>query len=194
MKKILFLFTVLATVIFMSSCSSCSKKKEEIVPVPAKLNVEKLVNEDKGLVGKNYSEFNWFETTMVLVNYLDEDNDGTLAEVVNIFQVVVNDDPQVIINTHTPDTNINEIHYTFVLENHPIEGVKLTFEQAFERLNAANYPKPHSRMCVLRKEIGPVSCNPQYVFGNTQAQVFVDAVTGEVSDENPARKGFELTK
>jgi hypothetical protein len=51
---------------------------------------------------------------------------------------------------------------------------------------AANAPKPHSRQVVLRKEVGPNSINPQYIFGNFQAQLYVDAVTGDVKTKNPA--------
>ena len=50
----------------------------------------------------------------------------------------------------------------------------------------ANIPKPHSKNVVLRKEIGSLDANPQYIFGNSQAQVYVDAVTGEVRGYNPA--------
>jgi hypothetical protein len=45
---------------------------------------------------------------------------------------------------------------------------------------------------VLRKEVAPLDCNPQYIFGNKRAQLYVDAVTGEVKDYNPAYKGFTM--
>lgn len=52
---------------------------------------------------------------------------------------------------------------------------------------ASNFPKPHSRNCVLRREIGPIpDVNPQYIFGNTKSQLYVDAVTGSVTNHTPA--------
>ena len=49
-----------------------------------------------------------------------------------------------------------------------------------------NLPKPHSKHVVLRKQIGPKACNPQWIFGNITSQIYVDAVTGEVNSKNPA--------
>ena len=51
----------------------------------------------------------------------------------------------------------------------------------------ANCPKPHSKKCTLRKELGPngADVNAQYIFGNSEQQVYVDAVTGKVSLTNP---------
>ena len=66
------------------------------------------------------------------------------------------------------------------------EAIKVSFKEAYNKIMATNYPKPHSRHVVLRKEIGPQDANPQYIFGNSQAQIYVDAVTGDVTDKNPA--------
>ena len=69
------------------------------------------------------------------------------------------------------------------------EPIKITFAEALEKLNQVNFPKPHSRYCVLRKEVGPKDANVQYIFGNSKAQLYVDAVTGEVTDLNPVFGG-----
>ena len=89
---------------------------------------------------------------------------------------------------HTLDTSNIEVKEGFWVEDYPLnnEAVCISFEEAFTKLMEANCPKPHSRHCVLRKEIGPVDANPQYIFGNSRAQIYVDATTGEVSTINPA--------
>ena len=73
------------------------------------------------------------------------------------------------------------------------DAITVTYEQAYELMNQVNLPKPHSKNCVLRKPLGPQACNPQYVFGNVQAQVWIDASTGEAKNSNPAfPEDFEL--
>lgn len=63
--------------------------------------------------------------------------------------------------------------------------------QAYERLMATNYVKPHSRHCVTREMVGEVPCNPKYIFGNLEAQICVDVVTGDVTDTHPAFKDVD---
>ena len=126
-------------------------------------------------------------------DYLDEECDGTIASITNVFQVVLSEDANncdtnVILATHTPeDTNI-EIKHGFWVEDFSMndEEIKIPFTQAFENIMKVNYPKPHSRHVVLRKEVGPFAANPQYIFGNQDMQLYVDATTGEVTDKNPA--------
>ena len=87
------------------------------------------------------------------------------------------------IDSENQDGTIAEITSTFQTII-PMEG-----GCALERINQVNAPKPHSRYCVLRKEIAPNDINPQYIFGNSRAQLYVDAVTGTVCTENPAFAG-----
>ena len=67
------------------------------------------------------------------------------------------------------------------------ETVKLTAEQALGRLKEYNgiLPKGCDFM-TLRLPVGPKACNPQWVFGDTFNVLFIDAVTGEVRNWNPA--------
>jgi hypothetical protein len=60
---------------------------------------------------------------------------------------------------------------------------------------AVNFPKPHSKHVTLRNPIGPVAINTQWIFGNVHEQIWVDAVTGECANSNPAfpeTKGFKM--
>lgn len=117
-------------------------------------------------------------------------NDSVVG-ISNIFQVVEQKssksfDVHVIMYTHVGDSTQVDVKHGFWIEDYPMDSVKVTFKEAYAKLMATNLPKPHSRQCVLRKEIGPKECNPQYIFGNSEAQVYVDAITGEVTDINPA--------
>ena len=186
MRKITF-FVLLAMCLFIASCSSCNKKKDS---VSTELNVENIVNTDKEYMLSNYGEYTWFETCIVLDEFLDEECDGSIKGVSNIFQVIKEKekgyDTQVILISHTPDTTAVEVRKGFWVEDNPLDTIAVSFKQAFDKLMATNLPKPHSQQVVLRKKVGPVTCNPQYVFGNIKAQIYVDALTADVSDEDPA--------
>lgn len=65
--------------------------------------------------------------------------------------------------------------------------IKLTAEDVLQRLKEWNGIIPHSsRSMSLRLPVGPKNCNAQWVIGNVSDVIFVDAVTGEISDWNPA--------
>ena len=186
MKKILFI--LLCSVMLFASCSSCHKKKDN---VSTELNVENIVSADKEYMLSNYGEYTWFETCIVLQDFLDEECDGTISGISNVFQVIKEKDKgydtQVVLVVHAADTMSVDIKHGFWVEDNPLNNDSIiSFKEAFDKLMAVNLPKPHSQQVVLRKEVGPVKCNPQYIFGNKKSQIYVDAVTGEVSDKNPA--------
>jgi len=195
MKKLIFCLSVLAC-LFMMSCS-CEKNK----PVnntettdSAALVVENVTGMDRQKMFQDFGkDYRWFETCIVLKDYLDsEETDGTVTGISNIFQVVVEKDNgadvRVVMFTHVGDSTQVDVANSFWVEDFPMneDAIKLTFKDAYDRVIAANAPKPHSRQVVLRKEVGPNSINPQYIFGNSQAQLYVDAVTGDVKTKNPA--------
>ena len=212
MKKI---FMMLAIAFCLSlgfmSCESCKKEKDATpeenkseVVVKGELNVEHVTAADKQYMFTNYGgDYRWFESCVLLQDFLDEENDGAIAGVSNVFQVVNEDeggksaDVFVVLASHVPDSTAYEVKQGFWVEDYPLndEAIKVTFKDAYDKVMATNMPKPHSRHVVLRKEVGPVDANPQYIFGNTQAQIYVDAVTGDVSETNPAfpeAEGFKM--
>lgn len=198
MKKIL-IFSLLAFLVSgMISCSSCNKNKEkENTEVVTDLNVENCISADREKMFLSHGkDYRWFETCMRLKSCLDEDNDGTLEELVNIFQVIIDSesgyDTKVYKFQHFSDGVIaQDSTIGFWVEDSPLETetIKITYKEAFDKLMATNLPKPHSRYCTLRKQVGPKPCNPQYIFGNTKSQIYVDAVNGNVTDKNPAFEG-----
>lgn len=201
MKKTI-LFSLLICLVM---CFTACDKNKNTVPNDAKtdttqvvdgqtaeLNVENLVNLDKQYMFNTYGkDYRWYETCIVLRDFMDEENDGTITGVSNIFQVVFEKgngaDVNVVMITHVGDSTQVDVKRGFWVEDYPMndEAIKVSFKEAYDKVMAVNYPKPHSRHIVLRKEVGPIDANPQYIFGNSQAQLYVDAGTGNVVDKNP---------
>lgn len=182
-------------------CSSCNKKDKDVKPdsVSTELVVENTVSTDREYMFTNYGEeYRWYETCVLLKEYLDEECTGSIAGISNVFQAVLEVekgfDTKVVLFTYTPDTCAIEVKDAFWVEDFPMndDAVKVTFKEAFDKVMAVNYPKPHSKHVVLRKQIGPKACNPQWIFGNQHAQLYVDAVTGDVTDKNPAFGDIQL--
>ena len=200
MKKLFYFIAALAVAVGLSSCKCTSDNRSLGDSDVAKLVVENTVSTDRQDVYLNHGEnYRWYETGIQLANFLDEENDGTIELVVNVFQVIEEYSPTtfdtfVYKYQHTLEGVKSESIHGFWVEDYPLneEVMKVTFAEAFEKVQEANYPKPHSRQVVLRKQIGPVDANPQWIFGNLHAQIYVDAVTGEVSDKNPAFKGLNM--
>lgn len=202
MKKIMMILVCLS---LMFGFTACEKKKkaalDDKVVNQTEFVVENLISMDRQSMFTNYAKtYRWYETSIVLVNYLDEENDGKISGVSNIFQFIDEHedgksfDPTVVMFTHVKDTTAVDVKtqaFWVGDEDMSETDVKLTFKEAYDKFMSANYPKPHSRQVVLRKELGPVNANAQYIFGNQNLHYYVDAVTGEVSAKNPAYKGFD---
>lgn len=195
MKKFFVILASLLLMIGVSSCNSCTKKADTVSEPAVEVvsdNVAHLVSLDRENMFLNYGQdYKWYETCVVLKDFLDEENDGTVTGVSNIFQVLEQKgegyDVHVVMFTHVGDVTETQVAHTFWVEDRPMndDEITVTFEKALELINQVNMPKPHSRQAVLRKEIGPLAANPQWIFGNQAAQIYVDAVTGEVRDYNP---------
>ena len=190
MKKIFVFSLVALCVSAMFSCSSCNKKADN--KVDSNLEVEKVLSTDREYMLTNYGgEYKWYETTVVSKNFLDEETDGTIESITSVYQVVSEKDngadTKVVFITHDTNNMNVDVKDGFWVEDFDLNNdtIKVTYKQAFDKMMAANYVKPHSRYCVLRKQVGPKEANAQYIFGNRQSQLYVDAVTCDVSDKNP---------
>lgn len=181
MKNFIKIFAILA--VFLLSFTSCEKNKpisndiEQIVP-------EQFISTNMEDMFISYEEnFVWYNTTVVLKDSLNKAEHFNIESINSVFQVNGNTPKVVIFDYITGKTTINGIW----MECFPLNysDIKLTFKEAYDKLMETNYPKPHSKNITLRKAIGPNICNPQYIFGNTKYQLFVDAVTGEVTDVDP---------
>lgn len=200
MKKFLFILAAVAAVTF-ASCTGCKKDANNGEVDSTKVDstkqgivVEDVISANKDSVVARFGrDYRWFETDILLNDYMDSDScDGSVAEVTSVFQYVEGDDKTfdtyVIFAVTKPDTTYMTTVHDFWMEDYDMskEKIKVTFEDAYQKMSASNYEKPHGRHCVLRNEIGPKSANPQYIFGNSDTQIYVDAITGDVSDKNPA--------
>lgn len=205
MKKVIAFIMTIILAFAMISCS-CSNGSTPVlggdeVAVVDSMYVEHTVALDRQAMFLNHAnDYRWYETGVQLNDWLDEDCDGTINMVVNVFQVVEDRgagsfDTFVVKYQHFADGSVNEegVH-GFWIEDYPMEEeeIKVTFVQAFDLVMRTNYPKPHTRQVVLRKEVGPKACNPQWIFGNLRSQLYVDAVTGEVRPTSPAFDGLNL--
>ena len=199
------------TVMCINSCKCSNEEPTETVIETVELNVENLVSADREKMYLDYEDnYRWYETTITLNDYLDSDTDSAFVTdstihpiiecIANIFQALMclddSYDTQVVVFTHDMNNNTVEVEHGFWIEDFPLnnEEITLTFTEAMEKIMETNYPKPHSKYVVLRKQVGPIPANPQYIFGNAKYQLYVDAVTGNVSDSNPAFniKGFKM--
>lgn len=184
MKFLIFILAVFAVV----AVTSCHKKSEPF-------SVENVTKADAKYVYDTYGENNckWYETQIALKNYLDGDYPMEIESVETVFQAIVpidstSYDTYVVRTTHQPDGSEERVtSHDFWIEDAELVGLFLSFETAYNKLMEANCPKPHSKKCTLRKELGPngADTNAQYIFGNSEQQVYVDAVTGKVSLTNP---------
>lgn len=159
------------------------------------VSVEQTVADDKACVEAEYpgKEYVWYETMVALKDSLRSGKDAEVDSVINVFQVntpvdSVNLHTEVLTFTHKGDS-VNVEHFDDLwIEDFPLVDaeIKVTFMEAYELLMETNIPKPRGACCVLRKMTGPIEANPQYIFGTMNDIVFVDAVTGKVSDVNPS--------
>ena len=193
MKKFWLIFAGIILAFGLNSCNSCSKTTDE--SVESSIIVENTISVDREYMALNYGDYKWYETCVVYDNYIDADTTIVVEGVSNIFQVLVavddnSFDTKVVSIAHIKDNSRVEVRErAFWVGDFPLndETIALTFDDAFERLMEANLPKPHSKYVVLRREIGPKpGVNAQYIFGNANYQVYVDAVTGDVRPNNPA--------
>lgn len=189
MKKFIY-FALMALI--MAFSTSCNGKKEK-AEKQSEIIVENTISADREYMFLNFGEnYLWFETCITLKNYLDEENDGEIESLTSIFEDIKGDgtcfDTKVIESTYTLEGHSIEVKDGFWVGDKRMnsEPIPVTFKQAFEALMASDFKKPHSRQCVLRKEIGPKDANVQYIFGNVIECLYVDAVTGEVSETSPA--------
>ena len=194
MKKVIYFLAALAVAAGISSCK-CTKDEGLVPEKTIAVDAAKMAE----IVAEDSAEYVWFETEVVYDNFLDEDKPLAVASVKSTFQENVTDslgvNTFVYVFNHelgVEDVDPEPIH-DFVIENKPLvdEEVVLTFADAVERVFETNTPTPHTRYVVLRKELGPKpGVNPQYIFG--QALLYVDAVTGEVTDKNPVYPAEEV--
>ena len=189
------------------SCTGCNSSKEDIklqdsVVATAVLDVEHSIALDRQTMYVNYKDnYRWYETEILLPEFMDSDSVTSNPEmIINVLQSIVEEgngaDVWVHKFQHFKDGSVvHDSIQGFWIENYALndEVIKLKYTEAWDRMMQTNYPKPHSKHVTLRNPIGPVAVNTQWIFGNIHEQIWVDAVTGDAKNSNPAfpkEKGF----
>ena len=210
MKKsfILTFLIGLVTSLFIS-CAGCSSNKEDVklqdsVVATTVLDVEHSIALDRQTMYVNYKDnYRWYETEILLPEFMDSDSATSNPEmIVNVLQSVVEEGngADVWVHKFQHFKNGEIVHDSiqgFWIENYALndEVIKFKYTEAWDRMMAVNYPKPHSKHVTLRNPIGPVAVNTQWIFGNIHEQIWIDAVTGDAKNSNPAfpeEKGFKM--
>ena len=198
MKKILSLMLFVS--LMFTSCSKCSN--DNVVTTTNDLTTSKIVVDNLILMDRenmylNYgNNYRWYESCVLMKDFLDENTDGSIDMVVNVFQSILPSgegfDTQVLKYQHLSNgTFVKDSINGFWIEDFPLDNelITISYDSAFNLIQRINLPKPHSRNAILRSPVGPKKVNPQWVFGNIKAQLWVDAVTGEIKQSNPAFEG-----
>lgn len=190
-----FIVFLMLALVMLASCEKNKKeeiKQEEQTTVVESLDVENIISTDREFMFLNYGDdYRWYETCILMKDFMDEEPTSDVIMVNSIFQVVTERgkgyDVHVIKISHQLDTSYVEVVKGLWVEDFSMndEEIIVTYEEAWNKAMEANCPKPHSQHCVLRKEVGPKAANPQYIFGNSRCQIYVDANTGEATPVNP---------
>lgn len=193
MRKFIYIIAaVCSTLLCVNACQCTNENVSDST-------VEDIITKNIDWMEMHYgSNYRWFETYVTYNAFLDEENDGSYATINSVFQYVeqcdsTTYDTQVVLFTVKNGVELEpETRHDFWVGDAVmhVEDIEITFNEAFQRVMESNYPKPHSKNCVLRKEVGSTDYHPQYIFGNPRAQLYVDAVTGEVTDENPIYENY----
>ena len=191
------------------SCTGCSSSKKDIklqdsVVATAVLDVEHSIALDRQTMYVNYKDnYRWYETEILLPYFMDSDSATSNPEmIVNVLQSIVEEGNSADVWVHKfqhfkDGTIVHDSIQGFWIENYALndEIIKFKYTEAWDRMMQANFPKPHSRYVTLRNPIGPVAVNTQWIFGNVNEQIWIDAVTGDAKNSNPAfpkEKGFKM--
>ena len=195
-----------------AACSSCGQSQKNTAVADSTavtdstivIDVDHAIALDRQTMYAKYKDsYRWYETEILLPEFLDAENVTSNPEmVVNVLQSIVEEgngaDVWVHKFQHFKDgTVVHDSIQGFWIENYPLndEVIKLKYTEAWDKMMAVNFPKPHSKHVTLRNPIGPVAVNTQWIFGNIHEQIWVDAVTGECKNSNPAfpkEKGFKM--
>lgn len=138
------------------------------------------------------AEYEWRNSRVVLSDTVGFDNIDLLhvTSVIDVFQYW-NDGPWVQYISSDVEKGVQipwPISDVWIEDdNLDDKPVKLSAEDALARLKEWNGVLPQGcNFITLRLPIGPKDCNPQWVFGDVYNVLFIDALTGEVRDSNPA--------
>lgn len=207
-NKILFCLMPLLMLLMAAvstSCSGCTSKTEPKIddPVVVYHDYDGVVQDftagvatiqalhRQTMYALNGGEYQWRNSKVTLNDDITAEtlDDLHIVSVTDIYQLFV---PQPVVQIIATDVEkgtvlpwpINDIWIEDASLNDA--EIKITAEQALQRLKEWNGVLPGGKTISLRLPVGPKKCNAQWVVGDAFNAVFIDAKTGEVSDWNPA--------
>ena len=198
MKKFLKVCFMLAIAgIIAVGCHSCHSNKNvkqdyDGVAVSFNDGVDHIIALHKQTMFNLYKgkQYAWYETRVLFNDSIKWANidDLKVIDVTDIFQtfdparcqyISTNVEKGTIIPPAIPDIWIEDCD----MSNSP---VKLMPNDVLEKLKAWDGILPPAVGMTLRQPLGPRICNPQWVIGNMMQVIFVDAVTGDITNWCPA--------
>lgn len=211
MKKIYWNLTtilVMALAAVTTSCNGCNKSNESngeqsIEPVALYHDYDGVAQDftagvahiqalhRQTMFALNGGEYEWRNSKVVFNDTVTAEtlDDVHIVSVIDVFQLW-NDGPVVqFISTDVEKGTIFPwpIHDVWIEDASLNDAeIKVTAEQALQRLKEVNCPVPPAKSMSLRLPVGPCECNAQWVIGGVYDVLFIDAVTGNVSNWNPA--------
>lgn len=200
MRKIFaIVMLMVSAAIFSMSCGSCHREDAVVDDTTAYevtgLDVDGTNSMDNEYMSANYGEYRWLECCIDAEDWMDESDVFNVKGIANIYAVVeISPDSMsgtMIIHmfAHTADTIVHITKEGLWVGDDPMNKycpMNVDFAHAYDAMMRANCPKPHSRHCVLRKEVGENDIEPIYIFGNQDEQVYVSSVSCCVTTTNPA--------
>lgn len=207
MKKAFFLSLLLAMacMLGLGSCKGCSQSEQIDSDPVAYHDYDGVVQDFTAgvshiqalhrqtayalLQGKEYQ---WRNSRVILNDTITADNIGELhiTDINDVFFYWDNGPWVQYVNSNV----ISGVQIPWPIQDVWIEDadlsksqIKLGAEDALMRLKEWNgIIPPGSTSITLRLPVGPKDCNAQWVIGNAYDALFIDAVTGNVTDYNPA--------
>lgn len=211
-KKIFLSFVLLATIVLagLCSCNGCAKGGKTTAVTTAPELPAALYHDYDGVVQDftasvahiqslhrqtmyhlNGGDCQWRNSKVTLNEDLTYENidDLHIVSVTDVFQLFAPDPVVQFISTDVEKGTILPwpMHDLWIEDANLNDAeIKVTAEQALQRLKQWNGVLPKGKSLSLRLPIGPKVCNAQWVVGDVFNPLFIDAVTGEVRDWCPA--------
>lgn len=211
MKKIIFLMLALVTLgmtVGVVACAGCSKGETQKIDDPV------VVYHDYDGVVQDFTagvehiqalhrqtmfslidgqEYQWRNSKVLFNDSITQESIDNLhvVEVTDVFfywDKVVGPQVQYIATNVKKGTMIPPTIQDVWIEDANLSDkeIKLTVKDVLNRLKEWNGVLPPARGMSLRYPVGPCECNAQWVIGNEFDVIFIDAVTGDISNWCPA--------
>ncbi len=206
MRKILFCMLTVIAVGMLTSCNGCGSKSAESADVtPTAANdydgvvqdftagVDHIIALHKQTMFNlaNGQEFQWRNLQVAFNDSIKAETLDCLhiTDITDVFFYWSEGSWVQYISTNVKKGTIipDRIRDVWIEDSDMSEvEIRLMPEDVLNRLKEWNGVIPSSWGMVLRLPVGPRNCNAQWVVGNARSPLFIDAVTGEITEWNPA--------